>query len=418
MSVSLNEICELIVDCPHSTAFDEGSGYPLIRTPNIGPGYFDLEGVHRVGKAAYDKRNQRAVPRPNDLILAREAPAGNVAIIPGGAQFCLGQRTVLIRPDASKVCPLFLNYYLNAPEQRHKLLRNANGATVSHVNMPIIRNLPVDLPPIDEQERIASILSAYDALIESNRKQIKLLEEAAQRLYKEWFIDLRFPGHENTEIDSETGLPEDWQEVALRNALEAEIGGGWGEEMASAEYSEMAYVIRATDIIDAENGNLSGIPLRFHKSSNLESRSLRHGDLVFEVSGGSRDHGVGRNLRITDDLLGQLPHPIMCASFCKKMRPKSMPLSLIIAESIRYAYLSDGLRAFEKRSAGNIINFHWNEFLDNFYLRIPPAGLLETYINLIEQIHKAKSMKANTVRVAREARDRLLPRLISEGREA
>lgn len=210
MSVALNEICELIVDCPHSTAFDEGSGYPLIRTPNIGPGYFDLDGVHRVGKTAYDKRNQRAIPRPNDLIMAREAPAGNVAIIPEGAEFCLGQRTVLIRPDASKVYPLFLNYYLNAPEQRHKLLRNANGATVSHVNMPIIRNLPIDLPSIEEQKRVASMLAAYDSLIENNRKQIKLLEEAAQRLYKEWFIDLRFPGHESATINSETALPEGW----------------------------------------------------------------------------------------------------------------------------------------------------------------------------------------------------------------
>lgn len=225
MSVQLNEICELIVDCPHSTAFDEGEGYPLIRTPNIGPGYFDLEGVHRVGKAAYDKRNQRAVPRANDLILAREAPAGNVAIIPDGAEFCLGQRTVLIRPDAQKVCPLFLNYYLNAPEQRHKLLRNANGATVSHVNMPVIRNLPVDLPSFEEQKRIADVLSAYDSLIENNRKQIKLLEEAAQRLYKEWFIDLRFPGHEDTEIDPDTELPEGWTLQTFDDVCES-IGGG------------------------------------------------------------------------------------------------------------------------------------------------------------------------------------------------
>ena len=269
MSVALNEICELIVDCPHSTAFDEGTGYPLIRTPNIGPGYFDLEAVHRVGKAAYDKRNQRVVPRPNDLILAREAPAGNVAIIPEGAEFCLGQRTVLIRPDASKVYPLYLNYYLNAPEQRHKLLRNANGATVSHVNMPIIRNLPIDLPPIEEQKRVASMLASYDALIENNRKQIKLLEEAAQRLYKEWFIDLRFPGHEDAEIDPETGLPEGWTEITLREGLESEIGGGWGEEVHSAEFSEIAHVIRATDIDDVEMGILRNIPLRFHKPTNL-----------------------------------------------------------------------------------------------------------------------------------------------------
>lgn len=241
MSVQLNEICELIVDCPHSTATDEGAGYPLIRTPNIGPGYFNLEGVHRVSKAAYDKRNLRAIPRPNDLILAREAPAGNVAIIPDGAEFCLGQRTVLIRPDASKVYPLFLNYYLNAPEQRHKLLRNANGATVSHVNMPIIRNLSVDLPSVETQKRIASILGAYDALIENNRKQIKLLEEAAQRLYKEWFIDLRFPGHETATIDPQTELPEGWSRSALGSFAHVVMGQSPKSEYYNNEQRGMPF---------------------------------------------------------------------------------------------------------------------------------------------------------------------------------
>ena len=186
MSTPLNKLCELIVDCPHSTAPDEGEGYPLIRTPNVGPGYLDLTGVHRVSKETYDIRNYRAVPQPMDLILAREAPAGNVGIIREGQWVCLGQRTVLIRPDQKKVDPWFLNYYLNAPRQRHRLLSNANGATVSHVNMPIIRNLPVDLPDKEAQRRIASILMAYDNLIENNRRQIALLEEAADLTYANW----------------------------------------------------------------------------------------------------------------------------------------------------------------------------------------------------------------------------------------
>lgn len=113
---------------------------------------------------------------------------------------CLGQRTVLIRPSAEKVSPLFLNYYLNAPKQRHALLSNSNGATVSHVNMPVIRNLVIELPDREAQDRIADVLSAYDELIENSRRQIQLLEEAARRLYKEWFIDLKFPGHETTPI--------------------------------------------------------------------------------------------------------------------------------------------------------------------------------------------------------------------------
>ena len=204
----LNEVCELIVDCPHSTASDEGKGYPLVRTPNIGKGRLIYDGMHRVCEDVYNKRNARAVPQENDLIFAREATAGNVALIQKGEKVCLGQRTVLIRPNQNKVNPAFLTYFLLAPKQQHNLLSTANGATVAHVNLPTIRNLKIDLPELPIQHRIATILSRYDSLIENYQKQIKLLEEAAQRLYKEWFVDLRFPGHEHTKIIN--GLPDGW----------------------------------------------------------------------------------------------------------------------------------------------------------------------------------------------------------------
>ncbi len=211
--MTLNDICEFIVDCPHSTAKDEGSGYPLIRTPNVGRGRLILNGVHRVSERAYLKRNQRATPQDNDLIMAREAPAGNVAIIKNGEKVCLGQRTVLLRPDKTKAYPDYLVYYLLAPQQQYGLLGTANGATVAHVNIPVIKSLPVSLPSINEQKKIAGILTAYDDLIETNQRQIKLLEESAQRLYKEWFVDLRFPGYESVQVVD--GLPEGWNKETI-----------------------------------------------------------------------------------------------------------------------------------------------------------------------------------------------------------
>ena len=214
--MKLSEVCLNIVDCPHSTAPDEGSGYALVRTPNIGKGRFNLEGVHRISEAAYKKRCARITPTVNDLILAREAPAGNVAIIKENMEpLALGQRTVLIRPNPEKVCPDFLVYYLLAPQQQNELLGRATGATVAHVNIPIINNLPVSLPPLETQQKIAGILSAYDDLTENNRNQIKLLEEAAQKLYKEWFVKLNFPGHENVKIVD--GLPEGWEKERLED---------------------------------------------------------------------------------------------------------------------------------------------------------------------------------------------------------
>lgn len=288
----LNDICELIVDCPHSTAKDEGAGYPLIRTPNIGKGRLILDGVHRVSKEVYDKRNARAIPQDDDLILAREAPAGNVAIIKNGEKVCLGQRTVLIRPDKRKVNPDFLTYYILAPQQQYELLGTANGATVAHVNIPVIKNLPVELPDKKIQQKAADILKAYDDLIENNVWQIKLLDEASQRLYKEWFVELKFVGYETCNIKA--GIPEGWEYLPLQDVIGYEIGGGWGEETIKGKNECEAYVIRGTDFEGLENGEIQGIPLRYHTQSNLSARVLQPGDIVFEVSGGSRDEGVAR----------------------------------------------------------------------------------------------------------------------------
>lgn len=216
--MKLTDVCEFIVDCPHSTALDEGRGYPLIRTPNIGKGRLLLENVHRVSEKVYQERIQRGQPQDGDLIFAREAPAGNVAIIKNGEKVCLGQRTVLIRPNKDKVNSTFLAYYLLAPKQQNGLLGSANGSTVPHVNLPTIRNLEISLPSLEKQVKTASIIESYDDLIENNQKQIKLLDEAAQRLYKEWFVDLRFPGWENTKIVD--GVPEGWTVTTLDDVID------------------------------------------------------------------------------------------------------------------------------------------------------------------------------------------------------
>jgi type I restriction enzyme S subunit len=185
--MTLSDICDLIVDCPHSTAKDEGKGYPLIRTPNIGKGRLVLDGVHRVSQDNYNKRNVRAVPQEDDLILAREAPVGNIAIIKSDQIVCLGQRTVLIRPNKNMVDPNYLVYYLLSPSMQHILLGSSNGATVSHLNMSAIRNLEISLPKIDVQRRIGAILSELADKIEINEKINRNLEDQMQTIFGSMF---------------------------------------------------------------------------------------------------------------------------------------------------------------------------------------------------------------------------------------
>lgn len=244
----LSDVCEFIVDCPHSTAPDEGKGYPLIRTPNVGKGRLDLNGVHRVSESVYKQRIQRGAPRANDLIFAREAPAGNVALVQENQTVCLGQRTVLIRPNVQKVNPQYLVYYLLSPKPQYELLGTANGATVAHINLPAIRNLKIELPEKSVQDKIGTILVTYDDLIENNQRQIKLLEEAAQRLYKEWFVDLRFPGHENTKIVD--GVPEGWSRTNINEILTFHRGYDLTKnEMKAGRYP----VVGSTTVIGYHN---------------------------------------------------------------------------------------------------------------------------------------------------------------------
>ncbi len=393
MSCKLNDVCELIVDCPHSTEPDEGEGYPIIRTPNIGVGYLDLEGVQRVSKAAYDRRNIRAVPRPNDLILAREAPAGNVGIIREGMKVCLGQRTVLIRPSAEKVSPLFLNYYLNAPKQRHALLSNSNGATVSHVNMPVIRNLVIELPDREAQDRIADVLSAYDELIENSRRQIQLLEEAARRLYKEWFIDLKFPGHETTPIVD--GLPEGWCKATL-GELSVLITRG-----ITPRYSETSdFLVLGQRCV---RGNLVDLSCarRCERKSIAEQKMLKCGDVLINSTGTG---SLGRTAQVWFD-----PIDMTVDSHVTIVRASSPELSSYLAQ---WAFANESF--IESLHTGSTGQTELpRERVSSIRVLVPSSGALNQFNSFVSPMVGKVNMLQRSIAAAREARDRLLPKLMS-----
>lgn len=370
----LKDVCEFIVDCPHSTAKDEGQGYPLIRTPNIGKGRFNLEGVHRVSEDVYRKRNLRATPQDNDLIFAREAPAGNVAIIKNGEKYCLGQRTVLIRPNCEYVYPDFLTYYLLAPQQQYGLLGMANGATVAHVNLPVIRELEITLPPIETQRRIANILSAYDDLIENNQKQIKLLEEAAQRLYKEWFVDLRFPGYENTKIVD--GVPEGWKEGAL---------------------GDIAIFKRGKTITKAQvhNGNIPVVagglePAYYHNKANTSAP-------VITVSGSGANAGFTRLYNVD-----------VFASDCSFVDRETTDYLFFV-----YVFLKANKAALDILQKGAAQPHVYAKDINALRLNIPSEMLLKAYCDYTSLYFDKIKCLQDQMKLLSQARDRLLPKLMS-----
>lgn len=284
------------------------------------------------------------------------------------------------------------------------------GAAIPHVNPRIINAIEVIFPSIDEQTAIAGILSDYDNLIENNQKQIKLLEEAAQRLYKEWFVDLRFPGYEDTPIVD--GVPEGWEKVPVGNLISYEIGGGWGEETPTGKCIREAYVIRGTDLYGIAHGDLLSIPFRYHVESNLSSRKLKDGDIVFEVSGGSRTEGVARCLLITSSMLNVWRKDVMCASFCKLIRPQ-FGFSQYLHDCIKHLRATGKTEEYDKRSASSIVNYRWKDFLSQELVLRPSEEILDHYNGVAKEIYSKAINCSLQIESAKKARDRLLPKLIS-----
>jgi len=169
---TLDSLCELIVDCEHKTAPTQETGYPSIRTPNIGKGELILQNVNRVSYETYIQWTRRAIPKAGDLILAREAPAGNIAVIPENIEVCLGQRTVLLRPKKDRLISKYLAYLILSKEVQEILLSHSTGATVQHINMKDIRAFKIyNLSDLKEQ---ISVVQKLDAL-KSETKKLEVL---------------------------------------------------------------------------------------------------------------------------------------------------------------------------------------------------------------------------------------------------
>ena len=231
----IKAVCRGIYDGPHATPPVSDSGAVFLGIPNFKNGKLDLSEIRYISEKDYPVWTRRVTPQANDIVFSYEATLNLYAIIPEGFRGCLGRRMALIRVDESKVDYKFLYYYFFSAKWRSVIQQNTVlGATVDRIPLVKFPDFEIELPPMPVQKKIADILSAYDDLIENNQKQIKLLEEAAQRLYKEWFIDLRFPGHESTPIVN--GLPEGWQKKKTSEVCDT-VGGGT-PSTAKSEYFE------------------------------------------------------------------------------------------------------------------------------------------------------------------------------------
>ena len=220
----IKDYCLGIYDGPHATPKESDEGPIFLGIKNItSDGRLDFSEIRHVSENEFPKWTRRVTPEPGDLAFTYEATLHRYAIIPEGFRGCLGRRVALVRPNPSMADSRYLLYFFLSHAWRKVIEGNViSGATVDRIPLERFPDFPAALPPLHVQHEVASILSGYDDLIENNRRRMALLEESARLLYREWFVRLRFPGHEHTRIVD--GVPEGWERKTLGECITLNYG--------------------------------------------------------------------------------------------------------------------------------------------------------------------------------------------------
>ncbi|MBW6493782.1 MAG: restriction endonuclease subunit S [Burkholderiaceae bacterium] len=225
----LADLCESIVDCPHSTPVWTDSGVVVLRNQNIRKGRLDLTEPSYTDEAHFAARTRRASPSEGDLVITREAPMGEVCMIPPSLRCCLGQRMVLLRPNRKRAEPRYLLYALQSKSVQHEIgVNEGTGSTVSNLRIPLLESLPIPTRPLSEQRAIAHILGTLDDKIELNRRMNETLEAMARALFKSWFVDFD-PVRAKAE-GRDSGLPRQLADLFPNRLVDSDLGEipeGW-----------------------------------------------------------------------------------------------------------------------------------------------------------------------------------------------
>ena len=309
------------------------------------------------------------------------------------------QAVALIRIDPNKCNNEYVYYYLNIPEVVKTANTVQSQSAQPNINLKQIGHLKIKLPDVDTQAKIVEILSAYDNLIESNQKQVKLLEEAAQRLYKEWFVDLRFPGYEDTPIID--GVPEGWSYKPLSDLFSFVRGKSY----TSKELSDTSGVLMVNlKNIRAFGGYNRNAEKRF-TGKYKDEQALNPGDLVMGVTDMTQERRLVGHTAIVPDL----GEPMTFSMDLIKLVPLS------IQKSYLYSSLYYGGYSFKISPLANGVNvLHLKpEAIMSLQMLVPTEELMDAYGKVFDPIQSRIELLQKQIDTATESRDRLLPKLMS-----
>lgn len=389
----LSECCQSISDGDHQAPPKSNKGIPFVTISNIKENSFDFTNCMHVPQSYYDNLLAKRKPQKGDILYSVVGSFGIPVLIKENVKFTFQRHIAILRPNPHIVEPAYMYYSMLSKAFFLQADAAAIGAAQRTISLSSLQNLTINLPDLPTQRRIASILSAYDDLIENNRRQIKLLEEAAQRLYREWFVELRFPGHESVKVVD--GVPEGWMKGTVDNIVKLLSGYPFksSEYVSSGKY-------RLITIKNVKDGEFS--PDNVDYIDQLPDKVPSHcilteGDILLSLTG-----NIGRVCIVNgyNYLLNQRVaklqtlHPAYayCMFRSKEMLNKMTALSNGVAQQNLSPIRAEKIR-----------------------ILIPSSNLLFQFKNIVEPIISQIILLNNQITFACEARDRLLPELM--GRE-
>ncbi len=380
------EICQLF-DGPHATPAPSDNGPIFLGIKSISPdGKIKNDGIRHISWDQYPMWTKRVTPQEGDIVFSYEATLHQYCLIPKGFVGCLGRRMALLRVNPIEINNIFLYYYLQSAKWREYITpKIIHGSTVDRISIKDFPEYSIQLPDRDLQDKIATIISAYDDLIENNICRITILEEMAQKLYHEWFVNFRFPGHKKIKmVESELGMiPNGWQVVRF-DSIAKFIKGKKANESTSVHYGNLVPNI----LLDAvASGTYSYV---IPDKMVMADRN----DIIMVMDGASS----GKVIRGEYGAIG---------STLAKIETKSQYKNLL------YTLLLSNEKEISDNNTGSAIPHANKNFINMKLVCIPPSDILNRYDKITNNITLLmQNLKAKNTNL-RKTRDLLLPRLIS-----
>lgn len=411
--LSIREVSKGVFDGPHATPELHDSGAAVfLGIPNIRPdGSLDLAAARWVAEKDLSKWNRRVTPQARDIVFTYEATLNRYALIPEGLNCTLGRRTALIRPNPEVIDHRYLYYYFYSAPWRAQIDANTlTGATVDRIPLTTFPDFKVFVPDLKVQGVIAEVLAGYDDLIATNQHRITLLERAARLLYREWFVQLRFPGHESVPVRD--GLPEGWHRATLGELCDEVPGacvqtGPFGSQLHQYDYkSEGVPVVMPQDIVGDRIRQDRIAFVDEATAARLDRHALQPLDIVFPRRG-----DIAKRALVEEHQAG-----FLCGTGCLKISLPPAPLHPLLL----YFQLADPamVRRIEGQAVGATMLNLSATILKSVSCLVPTADAQARFIEIATDIRCQIDFIERAIAETARARDLLLPKLMSGQLEA